>query len=420
MKVKNLILGAGIAGLACARVCNDRGEEAYIYESKDYSGGLCHSFVVNGFRFDSAVHLSFTVNRKARDFFDKTPYLTHLPVLYNFYNSIWIKHPVLNNLFPLSADEKVQCLKSFIERKDIYADNYFQWLKANYGEVIAEKFYSLYTKKYWTVDAEELSTTWIGERLNSPDLEKILKGAFSEKTGLDYYAAEMRYPTGGGYSKFLNPLLQGIKINYNKCAVRVNLAKKYVEFKDGTVCFYENLISSIPLPELVQYTVDVPEEIRNSSRKLIASKVSLVSVGFQKPDIPKWLFFYIYDEDIMAARVNSPSIKSRENVPPGCSSLQFEIYHNPHDFIHEESIVENTRYAIKKMKICNDEDIMFMDYRVLPYGNVIFYKGMEADRDSIKEFYTGKGVKLIGRFGEWDYLWSDQSYLSGYNVGKEI
>ena len=71
------------------------------------------------------------------------------------------------------------------------------------------------------------------------------------------------------------------------------------------------------------------------------------------------------------------------------------------------------------MNLCNDEDILFMDYRLLQYGNVIFYKGMEGIRDQIKEYVTRYGVKLMGRFGEWDYLWSDQSYLSGYRADRK-
>jgi protoporphyrinogen oxidase len=84
------------------------------------------------------------------------------------------------------------------------------------------------------------------------------------------------------------------------------------------------------------------------------------------------LWFYIYDEDIMAARVNSPSIKSKENVPPGCSSMQFEIYHHPEEIINREALIENTIQGIRKMNLCHEDDILFVDYRLLPYGNVLF------------------------------------------------
>ena len=36
------------------------------------------------------------------------------------------------------------------------------------------------------------------------------------------------------------------------------------------------------------------------------------------------------------------------------------------------------------MRLCNDEDILFMDYRLLEYGNVIFEKGMESQREKLE------------------------------------
>ena len=52
----NIILGAGIAGLGA--YCADN--SSYIFEQAPKAGGLCANFVINGFLFDKAVHLSFT------------------------------------------------------------------------------------------------------------------------------------------------------------------------------------------------------------------------------------------------------------------------------------------------------------------------------------------------------------------------
>lgn len=147
--------------------------ETVIFEEQPFAGGLCHSFNIDGFVFDSAVHLSFTDNKEARDFFDLTSYCIHEPVSYNFYKDKWLKHPVVNNFYPLDVDEKVELIDSFVFRnQNMEIENYDNWLTASYGDRIAEKFHRVYTKKYWTVDASDLSTTWIGKRLNVPDLKK--------------------------------------------------------------------------------------------------------------------------------------------------------------------------------------------------------------------------------------------------------
>jgi protoporphyrinogen oxidase len=415
MRIDNLVLGAGIAGLAYADAKRNTEENTVVFETESYAGGLCHSFTINGFTFDSAVHLSFSENKEARAFFDQTPYIKHEPIAYNFYHGYWLKHPLVNNLYPFDVTDKISCIKSFVEReKSDQIRDYGEWLRLSYGEEIARRFYYVYTRKYWATEPEALTTSWIGVRLNTPDLEKMLFGAFSPNTGNDYYAKEMRYPAGnGGYQTFIKPLLENVAVEYKKKAIKIDVEGKYVQFSDGTKYEYKKLVSSIPLPELVGIIEKVPPKIREKAKKIKASKINLVSIGFKKPNIAKYLWFYIYDEDIMAARVNSPSIKSQENAPAECSSMQFEIYHHPDDVIDKEKVIENTLYALRKMKICDEEDIAFIDYRLLPYGNVMFLHGMEKDRDCVKEYLAGRGVDLIGRFGEWDYLWSDQSYLSG-------
>ena len=60
---KTVILGAGIASITAGYKLEN---QAVIYEATERFGGLCDNFTVDGFRFDYAVHLSFTKNEKAR------------------------------------------------------------------------------------------------------------------------------------------------------------------------------------------------------------------------------------------------------------------------------------------------------------------------------------------------------------------
>ena len=49
------------------------------------------------------------------------------------------------------------------------------------------------------------------------------------------------------------------------------------------------------------------------------------------------------------------------------------------------------------------------------YANVIFTEPIYRCRDLVKSYLKSNEIIPIGRFGEWDYLWSDQSLLSGMN-----
>lgn len=61
-----------------------------------------------------------------------------------------------------------------------------------------------YTKKYWGVEAKDLETKWVGNRVYQPSMKEILEGMNSSETPITYYAKEMRYPKVGGFKKFLS------------------------------------------------------------------------------------------------------------------------------------------------------------------------------------------------------------------------
>lgn len=419
-KINTAILGGGIAGLGAFRRAAEIGMDALIFEARANPGGLLDNFTVDGFRFDHAVHLSFATEPQVREIFDKTPFFTHPSDSKCFERELWLKHPVQNNLFPLNVEDKVDLIKSFIARPELDANlNYELWLRHQYGDAISERYPIRYTKKYWDSEAKNLSTTWIGSRMRRAELEEILRGALTPDTPNHYYTKEMRYPKIGGYKSFIQPLINSANIVSGFRCTEIDPINKELAFQNGETYQYENLVSTLPLPELVAMSAHAPEEVRAAARTLKATSIDLVSVAFNKPLVND-LWFYIYDEDLLASRAYSPSVKSPDNAPHGCSSLQFEFYsRGTESKFQKQDLFNNTELALKRLGLAQKEDIIFMDHRHLKYGNVIFDVGMEEQRAVVYEWCKENGILTCGRFGKWDYLWSNQSFLSGYNVWDE-
>ena len=339
---KNIVLGAGIAGLSAAYHLKKLGEDVVVYEKNEYFGGLTSSFHVQGFRFDNAVHLSFTKDNYVRAIFDKTEYLTHSPLAYCYETGAWLKHPVQNNLHRLPISDRIDLIESFFERPNLEPENYQQWLITQYGEKIANRYPIPYTKKYWGLDSSELSLSWVGDRMRRAEVREILEGAFEQKNANHYYANEMRYPKIGGYESFLSPLKENVNIKLNHKVSSINVDAKEVRFENGQIEKYEILISTLPLPVIIPMIQQAPKNIKKSAKSLLYTRVDLISIGFSRPDVPPYLWFYIYDEKFLAARAYSPSMKSPDNVPDGCSSLQFEIYSlNNEPQLNPEKLKEN-------------------------------------------------------------------------------
>lgn len=422
------ILGAGIAGISAGYHLKKNGTETVIYEKNNSWGGLCDNFEINGFRFDKFIHLSFTHSEYVKSLFkDSSEYITHIPNPINYYKGYWIKHPAQNNLYPLSVDEKIKIIKEFVELQ--YTDNendiinYEQWLKAQYGNYFSENFSMKYTEKYWTVPAKELETKWVGNRMYTPNLDEVLVGAMSAETPNTYYAQEMRYPTAGGYKRFLNKIAIECDINLNKEAILIDINKGTVTFSDGSSKEYDRLISSLPLPEICKIIKNIPKDILEASKKLKYTSGALISLGFNREINMKNLWMYIYDEDIETSRIYSPSIKSSDNVPDGCSSLQGEMYFSedkPLNYETLEGLLELEIENYIKMGLFNKEDIVVKDIRIEKYANIIFDHDIYKNRKIVLDYLNKIGIISIGRFGEWEYFWSDQSLLSGKKGAEKI
>ncbi len=441
-----VILGSGIAGISAGYHLEKSGENVVIYEKDSDWGGLCGNFTIDGFRFDRFVHFTFAPDEYIKNIFkESVELIEHVPFPSNYYKGIWIRHPAQNNLAPLSSEEKTDIIYDFVNRIEKPVDeiqDYGEWLRVQYGNYFAENFPFKYTRKYWGVEPKELETKWVGQRMYTPDLKQVLKGSFETQDECFYYSKVMKYPKKGGFRSILNKCREGLDIRFNKKVIKINPQEKIVIFKDGTSTKYTRLISSLPLPEIVKMIDGIPEEVKEAGLNLMHTSGYMVSLGFNRPDVAKHLWFYIYDEDILPARVYSPNLKSADNVPEGCSSLQAEIFFansgaqencpplagGPKSVISRrgffnpqtppEVILEKTIESLISMGLFKEEEIAVKDIRFEKYANVIFDKDIYKNKKIVLDYLYKVGIESIGRFGKWEYFWTHQAFDDGRKVLK--
>ena len=365
MKVS--ILGAGISGISCGYHLKEKKISSVIYEKDNEWGGLCGNFIIDGFRFDRFVHFTFTKDQYVRSVFEKSSKtISHKPEAKNYYNGVWLRHPVQSNLYPLKVEEKVDIIMDLINKENIKPSNYEEWLKSQYGECFSENFPMQYTKKYWTLPAAQLETKWVGERMDKTDLKDVLMGAMKEHSRIDYYTSEMRYPEKGGFKSIINEVSAGLDIRLSNRVCEIDTVSQTIGFSDGSQENYDCLVSSLPLTSLVNIVKGIPQHIKDESKKLLCTSGYIVSLGFNRADIPKDLWFYIYDQEILASRVYSPSMKSKDNVPSGCSSLQAEVYFSREHSIDMsiEDILDHVIADLIKMGLFKMKDLVVKDIRM--------------------------------------------------------
>ena len=418
-----IILGSGISGISAGYHLKKTGEDVIIYEKDNDWGGLCAYFSIDGFRFDKFVHFTFSDDEYINKIFEESsPTYAHPSVSSNYYKGYWLKHPAQDNIAPLPVEEKVKIVKGFINRSPKTVEkieNYEEWLRVQYGDYFAEKFPMVYTKKYWGLEAKYLETKWVGNRMHSPDIEDVLRGSYETQNKNFYYTSNMKYPQKGGFRSILNKCREGLDIRFNKEVVQIDTISKTVTFKDGTSANYTRLISSLPLPEIVKMVKNCPVEVQNCANNLHNTCGYMVSLGFNNPDVPKYLWFYIYDEEIIASRVYSPSRESLDNVPNGCSSLQAEIFFDcKAEIPSKEEVMQNTICKLVSMNLFKEDEILVKDIRFEKYANITFDKDIYKNRKVVLDYLQSQNIESIGRFGRWEYYWTHQAFKSGMDCAK--
>jgi protoporphyrinogen oxidase len=183
------------------------------------------------------------------------------------------------------------------------------------------------------------------------------------------------------------------------------------------------LVSSIPLPDLVPLIDGAPTEVREAAGRLAFTTAVLFNFGIDREDLSETAITYFYDEDIVFSRVNLPHMFSPHNAPPGCGTIQAEIYFSdkykplrskPEDYISE--VVT----GLRRCGFIHENDrILLQETAINRYANVIYDHDRAQAVSTIHGFLDEQKIFYCGRYGDWDHAWTDQSFISGENAARK-
>lgn len=423
------ILGGGMAGFGAANVLFANGVKAKLYDKRPRPGGLTSSFGSgDGFVFDEGVHISFTKNARVKDLFaQSTGQQFQVGQVYcnNYWQGHWIKHPAQVNLHGLPTDLVVNCIKDFVDARVVENPkiaNYEDWLMAAYGKTFADTFPMVYTRKYHTTNAANMSTDWLGPRLYRPSLEEMLRGALEHEPLDVFYVNEFRYPTEGGFESFIKGFYGKAEVLCDHEIASIDIKEKTLTFRNGTEDKFSKLISSLPLTVIVPLIKDVPGEVRAAAARLACTQVVVVNIGLNRPIEMKPQWSYFYDEDIPFSRVSYRGNLSPQTVPPGCGALQAEIYfsekYRPLNGPPGDWIEPTIDALITAGLVTSRAEVIHQSAIMLPFGNIIFDLERKAAVDIVHGYLDEVGIEYCGRFGQWGYIWTDAAFLSGERAAR--
>ena len=397
-----MILGAGMSGLSAGYHLKKYGFEVSLYEKEKEVGGLCRSKSYNDLIFDYGVHVSFTSEESVKDLFVKSvngDYVEKQVLCLDYWNGYWIKHEPQNNLHSLPREVIKNSLIDFIRAK--YEDqseikNYGDWCHKKFGKFFAEKFTNKYTKKFWTVEPEMLTTDWIGARVHPPDLETVIDGALDIPRNNIHYVTTFRYPAEGGYASFLNIFESNLDIKLETYPVEIDLERNEVHWNTGEVKQYEILISTIPLPELIKCIKKVPDDVLEATNHLKWTSLLMLNFYVERKIDTQAQWNYYYDEEIPYTRLFYMSNFAKNNAPEECVTLQVEIpYSNDKPLtVEKEELINRVIKCIHKTENIELHEIHYLGDINIDYGYVIYDTNRKKALETIHKFLDWNDPKF--------------------------
>jgi protoporphyrinogen oxidase len=160
-----------------------------------------------------------------------------------------------------------------------------------------------------------------------------------------------------------------------------------------------------------------PADVVEASQRLACSTCVLVNVGIDRADLSNAHMTYFYDDDICFTRLGFPHLLSALNAPPGTGSIQAEVYFSKKYRPFAGAAEDWIEPVIKDLRRCGllreNDKVVSKKAMLLPYANVIFDLERAAALKTVHGYLDDIGISYCGRYGDWGYMWTDESFKSG-------
>ena len=451
-QVKHLIIGAGPTGLAAALELGGpagSGGSAHtlLVEREDRVGGWCRSVEQGGFTFDHAGHIMFSNDQYVLDLYqrllgDNLHWQNREAWVWT--DGVYTRYPFQGSLYGLPPKVLTECLVGAIEarfgplaagaagaqaRPVAPPANFEEFILRVWGEGIARHFALPYNRKLWSVPLSEMETSWLGGRVPLPDLKQMIEGAVEPVAAPMGPNARFGYPLRGGFQALMDgflPLLN-CDLALKSQVLRVSPASRTVRLDDGRLIHYGVLVSTMPLPRLVEACADeAPPQVREAATRLRHVAVRCVNLGVglapgqEKLTDKHWVY---YAGDSVFHRIFVQGNASPHNSPPGTCGITCEITYAPSKPLpcDGEALIQRAIADCRRVGMINDDNPVLVANQVdMPAAYVIYDHQRAANVKLIRDWFSQHGIVLAGRYAEWEYYNSDHAFLAGRKAAAEV
>ncbi len=427
-----MIIGAGPTGLGAAlTLVADGHDDVVIVEQDDEAGGLAGSARDEaGFTWDLGGHVQFSHYEAYDRLLDSAlgdAWLHHQRTATIRLLGRDVPYPFQHHLDALPERERAWASETLAAASKNPADDSFAtWLTATFGEGVCELFLRPYNRKVWQHPLEEMSATWLGERVARPRTGEA--GARARSSWGPN--ATFRYPASGGTGAIWTAAARMLPAGVLRTSCRVtslDAAARVLTLADGDTIPYDVLIATCPLDALVAATPALPDDVRAAADRLVANTVELVGIGVDvapSDDMRRRTWMYFPESESPYYRVTVLSNYAPANAPDeACYSLLAESSHPRGMTVDPNALVAAThRGLVRDRLIPEGASLRSTWHRTLPRGYPVPTRGRDAALRVIHAALEPLGIFARGRFGGWKYEVSNQdhSFMQGVELAGRL
>lgn len=294
------------------------------------------------------------------------------------------------------------------------------WLLGQFGPGLYQHFFEPYNSKLYGVHPSEIEAAPMVWTIPVDHRAAILAGAASATAtaAAARRTAGFLYPRGSdGISALVramaerstSPILCGERV------VAIDPERHMAETESGLQVRYRELVSSLPLPQLIGMCKDASPGLRACASLLDAAAVTVVEIGVRErlPALEAhWTYFP--DAEIPFYRMTRLERLSPDLCPAGTTALLLEC---PGRVAPERARV---LAALRELGVLSSPDVEWYGTRCIPYAYVLFRPGTTGNVATLADALEARGIRSIGRFGEWRYSNIEQCVLAGLEAARDL
>jgi protoporphyrinogen oxidase len=422
-----VILGAGLAGMSTAYHLKSGYE---IIERESAPGGLVVTHERDGFHFDVTGHWLHMRDAGIRGMVDALMAGQMQTVQRDsriFSKNVYTFYPFQTNTYGLPIAVIKEIIAGFVETltHPVKAEpkSFEDWVLKHMGAGIARHFMIPYNEKLWCTHPRDMTPHWCQHYVPKPDLDQILEGALRAPDDVIGYNATFSYPQKGGIGALTSALAKTLKpgsLHTGVSPVSIDAKKKRIELSDGRSLGYRHLVSSIPLPKLVELIGDAPSSVKTAAARLVCNEVFYYNVAVDGEIGTPAHWVYLPEEPFVMYRAGSYSNAVPSMAPKGSHSLYVEISHR--GAVSDTKALRDKvlRNLIDARIIRAKKQVRFIEGRNIPYAYVVFDHHYARSTRLIHEWLGRQNIRSIGRYGRWTYNSMETALIDGREAATSI